>query len=98
MSSRVQNLLMLLGIVLIAGLGYYLYTQNSATTLQNASVASRTQIAVESNLFLRRLNELKSISLDGAIFSNPRFNALVDFTEPINPQPVGKSNPFSTNQ
>ncbi len=89
---------MLLGIVLIAGLGYYLYTQSSGSELQTASLSSRSQIAIESNLFLRRLNELKAISLDGAIFSNPRFNALVDFSEPVNPQPVGKPNPFSTNQ
>ncbi len=95
MSSRVQNLLMILGIVLIAALGYYLMTQRSATGLQGSMPNS--QIAAESSTFLRRLNDLKSITLDGSVFSNPRFRILVDFSEPITPEPVGRTNPFTTN-
>jgi hypothetical protein len=95
MSSRIQNLLMLLGIVLIVALGYYLYIQSNAAVLKTGT--ARDQVALESALILRRLNEIKTVSLDGAIFSNERFTTLVDFTEPIIPQPVGRSNPFTVN-
>ncbi len=95
MSSRVQNLLMLLGIVLIVVLGYYLYTQSNATELQVGT--ERQQVALESAVILRNLNKIKTVNLEGEIFSNPRFTNLVDFTEPINPQSVGRSNPFTVN-
>ncbi len=95
MSSRVQNLLMILGIVLIAGLGYYLYIQEGSTELATGPGANRTQIALESAVILQRLNEIKQISLEADLFTNPQFQALVDFTEPIIPQPVGRPNPFA---
>ncbi len=95
MSSRIQNLLMILGIVLITALGYYLYIQSSSAALEVG--VERDQIAFESAVILRNLNEIKTVSLEGTLFSNSRFTSLVDFTEPINPQSVGRSNPFSGN-
>ncbi len=86
---------MILGIILIAALGYYLMTQRSSSNLQGS--VPNNQIAAESSTFLRRLNDLKSITLDDSVFSNPRFDALVDFSEPISPEPVGRINPFTTN-
>ncbi len=86
---------MILGIVLIAGLGYYLYIQEGSTALSTSSANDRTQIALESAVLLQRLNEIKSITLEGDLFSNQQFQSLVDFTEPIIPQPVGRPNPFA---
>ena len=95
MTPRVQNLLVILGIVLIAALGYYLYTQNAATTLVVGTVDN--QVAVETGMFLERLNALKEVSFDTSIFTDPRFSALVDFSQPVTSQPVWRQNPFVTN-
>lgn len=93
MSPLIQNVLILLGVLAIGGLGYYLYVSASpAVDAENEQVAQ--QLAAESAEFLRLLNELKAIQLDGSIFSDPRFSSLVDHTTPVEVSPVGRSNPF----
>lgn len=93
MSSLLQNIIVIGGIVVLLGLGYYLYTQNAALDVSNDSAVS-TQVAAETADFLRRLNELKAIQLNGTLFSDPRFISLVNFTAPVLVEPVGQDNPF----
>lgn len=52
----------------------------------------QSQVADE---FLNTLLNLNTITLEGGIFTDPRFTALVDYTVALTPQPVGRSNPFS---
>ena len=95
MSRFLQNALIFLGLALIVGLGYFLYTQNNATNLtdtENSAVSM--QIELETADFLRRLNELKAIQLDDQLFDDPRFDSFMSFTAPLFDQPVGKANPF----
>lgn len=37
---------------------------------------------------------LRSVKLDGAIFSDPGFQSLKDFSTEIVPEPIGRPNPF----
>jgi len=39
--------------------------------------------------------QLDPISFDLTIFSDPRFNALVDLATPVMPEPVGHADPFA---
>lgn len=93
MSPLVQNILIVGGLLLILGVGYFLYTQNSTLDTSNNAMLTN-QAAVETAEFLRRLNELKAIELDGQIFSDPRFSALLDYTSPVLSEPIGNTNPF----
>jgi hypothetical protein len=95
MSANIQNLIVILGIVVIASLGYYLYTQNSAAQLNNGMVDN--QVALETSLFIDRLARLGAITLDTSLFSDARFKNLADFSEPVVAQPIGRDNPFSSN-
>jgi hypothetical protein len=95
MSSFLQNSLIIGGILAIAGLGYYLYTSDSGSKSSDSEASAH--IAAESAEFLRRLNELKAIELNGEIFSDPRFISLVDYSAPILSEPIGKPNPFDIN-
>jgi hypothetical protein len=92
MSSSLQNILMILGIVVIAALGYYMYSQNSASTLNNSGIDAQAAVGAEN--FIRRLEELKTISFDGVIFTDDRFESLVDGTKVVIPVTVGRENPF----
>lgn len=95
MSSTLQNILVLLGVVLIAGLGYYLFAQNSDLDTSGANNRAVTsQATVETEAFLRRLNELKGIELDGSILNDSRFTSLIDFSTEVQSMPVGRGNPF----
>ncbi len=94
MSSTLQNLVITLGLVIVAGLGYYLYVQNSNGTLSLSSGELSTQASAESAEFLQKLNKLKEVNLDGSIFSDPKFQSLVDNSQPVIEENVGRPNPF----
>lgn len=94
MSSTIQNLIVVLGLIVIAGLGYYLYNQNKESLLSSGNETVQSQAELESVDFLRKLNELKSLSLDGSIFTDPRFQSFVDREPPVVEEEVGRENPF----
>ena len=41
-------------------------------------------------------SSLQNVTLDTALLSSETYRSLVDFTVPLQSQPVGKSNPFSS--
>jgi hypothetical protein len=51
-------------------------------------------VAAQSAEILALLNDLKRLSFDEALFNDPRFQSLVDFSVEIAPQPKGRRNPF----
>lgn len=50
---------------------------------------------VQGKEILNLLADLRNISLDGTIFSDPVFRSLEDFSREIQPQPKGRQNPFA---
>ena len=83
------------GLVLIAGLGYYLFVANNSSTIDGGNAAVERQAEAETQEFLRRLNELKTISLSEDLFNDERFRTLRDNSLPTQPVEVGRPNPFS---
>jgi hypothetical protein len=97
MSSIIQNIIILGGIIAILGLGYFLYTNN---TKLDAGMNTKLdlQIAAENAEFVSRLKELQAIELRGEIFADPRFISLTNYGVPVIPEPVGRVNPFGESE
>lgn len=49
----------------------------------------------EAQKLIQSLAILSTVTLDGAIFSSPSWKALIDFSQPIIAEPVGRVNPFA---
>ncbi len=94
MSAFLQNTLIVGGLILVGLAGYYLYVQNATIEVQDDPLSM--QIQLETAEFLRKLNELKAIELNGDLFNDPRFASLVNFTVPVLPEPFGTTNPFNS--
>ena len=92
MSAFLQNTLIVGGLVLVGLAGYYLYVQNATFEVQDDPLSM--QIQLETADFLRKLNELKAIELNGDIFADPRFSTLINFSVPVLPEPFGTTDPF----
>ncbi len=88
-----QNLIAVLGIVIVGVLGYYLYVQDG--TLVSRTVSTSNEASLQAAEFLARLNELKELNLDDTIFNDPRFRSLQDIRQDVIPVPVGRPNPFA---
>ncbi len=96
MNGIIKNALILTGLALIVGLGYYLYTQNILFSASNDTDGLPGVSAVQSEQSLRRLKELEDITIKNNIFSDARFTSLRSFSAEIVQLPTGKSNPFQS--
>ena len=91
MSDALQNIVVLIGIILVAGVGWYMYSENQRMTLDTTPAA---QLELEIQDFIQKQNTLRSISIDTSILSNPAFQALETVSDPVSSQPSGRPNPF----
>lgn len=95
MTSLLKNILFALALAVILWLGYTLFFAENDTsrTALNAEVAS--QAARDTQEFLQTLQQLRDIELNQHIFTDARFQSLVDHRQAVVPEPVGRSNPFA---
>lgn len=95
MSSLLKNLLFVLGFILVAGAGYYMYSTQSIGELDIRGVAALDASVVQNTeVFIERRETLNSLNLGTDLFDDPRFTNLRTFTTPVPQQPVGRVNPF----
>lgn len=80
-------------VLLIAAAGIYWYFSSGTEQSPLLESESGNQAQTE---FQVLVSKLTPISFDNSIFSDPRFNALVDLTTPITPEPAGRLDPFAT--
>lgn len=78
-------------LVIAAVVYWYFFTGNeNQAPLSALPLESQTQ-----NQFQTLLSELQPISFSTAIFSDPRFMALVDLATPIESETAGRIDPFA---
>ncbi|MDZ4284265.1 MAG: hypothetical protein U1A28_00375, partial [Patescibacteria group bacterium] len=80
--------------VLGAGaLAYTLFRSSEVTELAS-SESKDPVVAAQSAETLELLSNLKRLSFDEALFRDPRFRSLIDFSVELTPEPKGRRNPF----
>lgn len=81
----------LVGIALLLGGYWYMSSRSSIEpSLMSGVTLNEAQIR-----FQTLVGELRSVSFDTDIFSDPRFTSLVDLATPVAPEPVGRIDPFA---
>lgn len=94
MSSFIRNTIMIIGLVALGGLGYYFFVMERGATLDTGD-SQIGQGELETQEFLRRLNDLQKIALPTDIFDDPRFTTLKNFGSLLEVVPYGRETPFS---
>lgn len=86
------TLILIITLLVAAGAYWYFFMgTGNQPPLSAASVStSRAQAQFEA-----LVGELQPISFDTRIFSDPRFNALVDITTTVSPEPSGRPDPLA---
>jgi len=84
-------------LAVLAG-GYVFYTQSDDNMTPAASgitgSTTATTTGADQEQTLQRLNNLESIEIDAEFLNSSTFTSLENFGISIEPQPVGRSNPF----
>ncbi|MBI2618257.1 hypothetical protein HYW58_02280 [Candidatus Kaiserbacteria bacterium] len=93
--KKYKNILLVTGILIIAFIGYSLFSDGSdGVSVLVSSPTSGSQTRGNNELLLL-LVSLESISLDDSLFNDPAFKSLIDFGQALIPEPVGRLNPFA---
>ena len=98
MSEIFQKLKLPIIILAVLIAGYILYGSFTKKPAQNSLLSGGNQASATSTPerdFLPLLLQIQGVSLDQKIFIDPVFRALVDWSQQIVPESVGKVNPFS---
>jgi len=83
--------LVIITLIIAAGACWYFFTgTGNQPPLSLSTSANQMQ-----SRFQTLVGELRPISFSTAIFSDVRFNALVDITTPISPETTGRLDPFA---
>lgn len=64
-------------------------------TSTNANQNQTTQSRIVGSEIISALNQIQTLNLSRDIFDDPVFGSLIDRSEPIPEEPVGKNNPFA---
>lgn len=98
MGSLLKNITVALGIITVIFGGYYLYIERANSSLDNLEAEQSIQTMLSNTaVFIGHSQELDKINLDLSLFEDQRFRSLRLYTEPIEEQATGRSNPFSDN-
>ncbi|MBU6490653.1 hypothetical protein KGQ25_00600 [Patescibacteria group bacterium] len=92
MKFNSNTILTILATLVIAGGAYWYFFTGTG----NQPPLTTSATTNESQMHFQTLvNELQPISFDTSIFSDARFNALVDLTTQVSPEPSGRLDPFA---
>lgn len=94
MKALIKNLIIGGGLLVLAAVGYYLFVIQGTSTLNSGNPAGISLAEVETQSFLKRLEDLQGINLSTAIFQDARFRSLQDFSTLVSRVPYSRNNPF----
>lgn len=97
MTPFVKNGLILIGLIILGGLGYYLFVLRADSELVS-STTNTGAARLASERFVQELNAIKVVELDDSLFADPRFRSFQNYSKPLIPQPTGRANPFTPNR
>ena len=91
-----KNIILVVALIVVAIIGYYTFASKpAANQALTTSTTVDTSSAVGGELVVE-LNRLKALqNVDTSFLSDPAFQSLQDFTQPVPPQPLGRGNPFA---
>jgi len=99
MGKIITNLVIILGFITVAFVGYYIFVQQNGTVLEFSSNEQTMQNMLNNTqVFISRRQALDKVELTSALsfFDDERFRSLRSFSTPIEDRPVGRENPFET--
>ena len=88
---KTNTILIIVGALVLAGGAYYYFFTGTSTD----AALSSTPAPSPAQLKFEQLSGQLPSSFSTDIFKDPRFLGLVDITQPIQPDPIGRLDPFA---
>lgn len=95
MNDKTKQIIIAIVVIVIAFVVFKMYFPGTGTADQAlVSDLPPSSSVVDGPLILSQLESLKNVTLDESVFANAVFTGLINFERPIDPQPIGRQNPF----
>ena len=91
MSSTMKNIVVPLLAVTLAYAAYVFFIQGD-TTLDEATLTD--DVLLRTQVFIERRAVLGAVAIDVTLFEDPVFRSYKSFSETVQSEPFGRSNPF----
>lgn len=94
MLATLKKIIIPLIVIVVAFVLYTVFIKKDDPTslLKKESPTSGDVLGAE---IVKAINQISTLKLDRSIFSDPIFKTLIDRSELLNPEPVGRVNPFA---
>lgn len=89
--------IIIFSVLFLCFVAYNVFLKNDENTdaiVEYAVTDSAVRAELDKDI-LPLLTLVKNVKFDGAIFSDPTFQSLADFSKPIEPEEKGRPNPFA---
>lgn len=83
-----------IAIVLFFAYSFFFGKTDDGALLSRTANAPSGATVIGSEI-IQALNQIDTLQLDRAIFEDPIYRSLVDRSQPIPPEPIGRENPFA---
>ena len=96
MTSKLKNIIVLVVVAILLFLVYSIFIKKDPTVdplIDGAVTADQAQVL--GNQISQALLRIEQIKLDTSIFDDVLYKTLVDRSEPISEEPIGRPNPFA---
>ncbi len=90
-----RNILIIIGIVILAAAGFIAYGYFFASTPDAETVTMELGEDFVGKPIIDELERIRNLKIDGTLFSRASYQTLVDRTVEVQPEPVGRDNPFA---
>jgi hypothetical protein len=95
--SKVPIIIFVVLFLLFVAYNVFIKSEDSDSLVEYAlSEVSETRQQLDKDI-LPLLILVKNVQFDGALFADPTFQSLADFSKPIEPEDKGRENPFAGN-
>lgn len=96
MIRKYKKIIIIVGIAIVLFFVFLYFTGGSSNTaLIKSTVNSPSGAEAIGSEIIQALNQIETLKLDGQIFEDPVYRSLVDRSQVLTPEPVGRSNPFA---
>jgi hypothetical protein len=94
MISAIKKIIIPLLIIIIGFVAYSVFIKKEeSTSLLKKELPTSTDVLGAD--IIRAINQISSLELKRDVFNDPIFKTLVDRSEDLKPEPVGRLNPFA---
>lgn len=90
-----HKILVIIAILVVVLIAWYILSGSSGDSASKSVITTTTPTDAADRELVSTLLALRSVKLDGTIFSEPAFASLKDFSTQIISEPVGRPNPFA---